>query len=84
MPLLKIEFPAYSLLALLSLLVLYGVGITLGAGVMSDHVYIPWESLLAAVVMPFTVGPMSNSVCYFPPAKSHTSERHFIGDRWTH
>ena len=58
----------------LPLLVLYGVGITIGAGIyvligaVAGHAgrYAPWAFLLAAVVMAFTVGSYAELATRFP------------------
>src|SRR4029079_18747701 len=58
----------------LPLLVLYGTGITIGAGIyvligtVAGHagVYAPWSFLLAAVVMAFTVGSYIELSTRFP------------------
>src|SRR5450756_1710400 len=58
----------------LPLLVLYGIGITIGAGIyvligaVAGHAgtYAPWSFVLAAVVMAFTVGSYAELTTRFP------------------
>lgn len=58
----------------LPLLILYGVGITVGAGIyvligaVAGHagIYAPWSFILAAVVMAFTVGSYADLCTRFP------------------
>ena len=62
--------PAAALQRRLSLLVLYGIGITIGAGIyvligaVAGHAgsYAPWSFVLAAVVMAFTVRSLCKAV----------------------
>ena len=58
----------------LPLLVLYGIGITIGAGIyvligaVAGHAgrYAPWSFVLAAAVMAFTVGSYAELATRFP------------------
>ncbi|HLN85197.1 MAG TPA: hypothetical protein VK200_02020, partial [Candidatus Limnocylindrales bacterium] len=58
----------------LPLLTLYGVGITIGAGIyvligaVAGHAgrYVPWSFLLAALAMAFTVGSYAELATRFP------------------
>ena len=65
----------------LPLLVLYGVGITIGAGIyvligaVADHAgkYAPWSFVLAAAIMAFTVGSYAELATRFPVSASEAA-----------
>jgi basic amino acid/polyamine antiporter, APA family len=74
----------------LPLLVLYGVGITIGAGIyvligaVAGHAgrYAPWSFLLAAGVMAFTVGSYAELATRFPVSAGEAAYvRHAFGSR---
>ena len=74
----------------LPLLVLYGVGITIGAGIyvligaVAAHAgrYAPWSFVLAAAVMAFTVGSYAELATRFPVSAGEAAYvRHAFGSR---
>jgi amino acid transporter len=74
----------------LPLLVLYGVGITIGAGIyvligaVAGHAgrYAPWSFLLAAAVMAFTVASYAELATRFPVSAGEAAYvRHAFGSR---
>jgi amino acid transporter len=75
----------------LPLLVLYGVGITVGAGIyvligsVAAHagVYAPWSFLIAAVIMAFTVASYAELTIHFPVSAGEAAYvRHAFNSRY--
>lgn len=75
----------------LPLLVLYGVGITVGAGIyvligsVAGHagIYAPWSFLIAAVIMAFTVASYAELSIHFPVSAGEAAYvRHAFGSRY--
>jgi basic amino acid/polyamine antiporter, APA family len=73
----------------LSLLVLYGTGITVGAGIyvligaVADHagIYAPWSFVLAAVVMGLTVASYAELSTRYPVSAGEAAYASLISER---